>query len=174
MAKKRFLTEGPAYNPIASQLAADISGPATVLQPQPPPMERPNVVALPEQRQAPKPLPEASQQAPRKPEPTPQPKPASRYVELNKKVKVGRDAFLDLEDLLRDVHSQTGTQIPYSIVTRAAWNLVLRARAELMAQLKTNPLGPLPCTRDRLSFATFEDRLTDALVHAVKKLPRTG
>lgn len=107
---------------------------------------------------------------------TPAPVPrddASASVEVSPRVKVSQGAFQDLEAVLSNLHRATGSQVHYSIATRALWALLVAAEAQVLDELKKVNLGRLPSTRDKVVWAEYEDRVKQAFAQAFRKLPRS-
>lgn len=94
-------------------------------------------------------------------------------TEVSPRLKVTQAAFQDLEAALANFHRATGSQIHYSIATRALWGLLIQAEAQVQEELKKHPLGRLPSTRDKLAYAEYEERVKQAFAQAFRKLPRT-
>ena len=197
MGKKSFVTDD--YDPIGQALAVDRAKaaaptPAPASPTSPP--AAPNVAEqgwVPPSREAVTPRPEpvaepsvgergesdvlVPQQAPTLAVAPAQQRQAASALdddEVSKRIKVSRGAFLDFEGMLARIHNQTGTQIPYSIATRMSWDLMTRAEAALLEELRRHPIGPLPSTKDRLAYAAFQERLLKAAATAYRKLPRSA
>lgn len=98
---------------------------------------------------------------------------ASAFVEVSPRVKCSQAAFQDLEDMLSNLHRATGSQVHYSIATRALWALLVTAEAQVLEELKKANLGRLPSTREKLAYAEYEDRVKQAFAQAFRKLPRS-
>ena len=94
-------------------------------------------------------------------------------TEVSPRLKVTQAAFQDLETALANFHRSTGSQIHYSIATRALWGLLIQAEAQIQEELRKRPLGRLPSTRDKLAYAEYEERVKQAFAQAFRKLPRT-
>lgn len=94
-------------------------------------------------------------------------------VEVSPRLKVSQAAFQDLETALKNFHRATGSQIHYSIATRALWGLLIQAEAQVLEEFRKHPLGRLPSTRDKLAYAEYEERVKQVFAQAFRKLPRT-
>lgn len=187
MGKKNF-TDG--YDPFAAQITRDAERQAALTAPEKPP---------PQALQAPIPTPTLVRtataavappapriQPPRDPAPAaiPVPKPPPRVERAapslgefeplaSPRLKVSQAAFQDLENALANFHRATGSQIHYSVATRALWGLLIQAEAQIQEELRKNPLGRLPSTRDRLAYAEYEEKVRLAFGLAFRKLPRS-
>lgn len=94
-------------------------------------------------------------------------------TEASPRVKVSPAAFQDLQTTLSNFHRSTGSQVHYSIATRALWGLLIQAEAQIQEELKRRPLGRLPSTRDKLGYAAYEEHVKQIFAQAFRKLPRT-
>lgn len=177
MGKKNFVED---YDPLRSQLSRDLEKVA------PPPTQRQPVRAEP-----PRPEPRSEPRQPIVELPTERPAaggggrteravrrvqaPAADAagVEVSPRIKVSQAAFQDLEALLTNLHRATGSQIHYSIATRALWGLLVQAEAQIQDELGRAQLGRLPSTREKLAYAEYEERVKQAFAAAFRKLPRS-
>ncbi len=166
MGKKSFVATD--YDPIGQALAVDEAKLAPKVAPIPPRIASPPVPK-------PKRQPEVGERvAPVQPKPPAKPVQSFEDDEVSKRIKVSRASFLDFEAMLARIHSQTGTQIPYSVATRLSWDLMTRAEAALLEELRKRPVGPLPSTKDKIAYAAFQEKLLETAATAYRKIPRTS
>lgn len=158
MGRKNFVED---YDPLRAHLTRDSERAAS------PPKQAP-VVPAPA-RPAPTP-PAARGVAPQRRE---EPTADAPSVEVSPRVKVSQAAFQDLEMMLSNLHRATGSQIHYSIATRALWGLLVQAEAQVLEELRKAGLGRLPSTREKLSYAEYEEHVKQAFARAFRKLPRS-
>lgn len=93
--------------------------------------------------------------------------------EQSPRLKISHAAFQDLETTLANIFRLTGSQIHYSIATRALWELLVGAEAQVQEELRKHPLGRLPTTRNKLGYAEYQDRIKRVFGLAFRKLPRS-
>ena len=91
--------------------------------------------------------------------------------EVSARVKVPRSAFQDLETVLAQIQFATGSKIHYSIATRALWGLLVQSEARVVEEIRRIGLRRLPCTRDRVEYADYEEKIRQALARAFRKMP---
>lgn len=125
------------------------------------------------------PLPRAPVSVPRPSAPTPRraPLPVQDLFasggEVSPRIKVSGAAFQDLETMLSNLHRTTGSQVHYSIATRALWGLLVLAEAQVLEELKKMNLGRLPSTREKVAYAEYEERVKQAFAQAFRRLPKS-
>lgn len=172
MGKKNFVDEN--YDPLRAQLSRDETRqasppPPAVVAPVPRPEAREPVVELPARR------PSIGgggelQKRERRPEPVAA---DAASIEVSPRIKVSQAAFQDFEAMLTNLHRATGSQVHYSIATRALWGLLVQAEAQVQEELRKAALGRLPSTREKLAYAEYEERVKQAFAAAFRKLPRS-
>lgn len=96
---------------------------------------------------------------------------ASPIGEESPRIKVSPEALQDLRDVLDTVRRETGSKVTYSVATRAAWALLVRAQAQFVEAVKQNPIGKLPSTRDGIACAEYEERVLIAFATAIRRMP---
>lgn len=96
---------------------------------------------------------------------------ASPIGEESPRIKVSPGAFQDLRDVLDTVRRETGSKVTYSVATRAAWALLVRAQSQFVEAVKQNPIGKLPSTRDGIASAEYEERVLVAFATAIRRMP---
>lgn len=160
MGRKNFVTED--YDPLRAHLTRDSERTAPASKqtaPAAPPPARPSPappvvrVVAPQRREEP------AVDAP--------------AIEVSPRVKVSQAAFQDLEATLSNLHRATGSQIHYSIATRALWGLLVQAETQVLEELRKASLGRLPSTREKVSYAEYEEHVKQAFARAFRKLPRS-
>ena len=153
----RKLYEESPYDPIAADLAREVAAAgrastvAAVATPQAAMM--PPVTLVEESKKLPR-------SVPRNIEPL-----------VTKRFQLTRKEDDDINAFLLRLQAQAGTKVTFSVVVRAALNVMMQAEEQIVREIGERFPQDCPSTHDSIGMGEFEDRWSRCLARALRKLP---
>ncbi len=92
---------------------------------------------------------------------------------VTKRFQLTRKEDDDINTFLLRLQAKAGTKVTFSVVVRAALNVMMQAEEQIVREIGDRFPQDCPSTHDSIGMGEFEDRWSRCLARALRKLPHT-